>query len=266
MAGAAYGAHRFLKSPEGVLRFKYMPEKLTQQQYQQLAAKSGWQTDPIEVDQEVRLRGLVKLPEAPDAPWVVMFAGNGAQLLEGGQKFLEQLAQDNDWGLATWAYRGFDGSTGRPGPKGLAQDARAISQHLEQKHQVNSPRLHVVGFSLGTFVAVQVAVHRSGQGRPPETLSLIAPFTRIHAVPVSWYWRWARPDAYRLLPVIDEVQAPLLVLHGTADEALPVAQGREVAHRAEPQAKLVELDGAGHVGALQSVRTLEEVRHFIGSR
>ncbi len=39
--------------------------------------------------------------------------------------------------------------------------------------------------------------------------------------------------------------APLVIVHGTADRNVPIEQARRL-HRAAPDARLVEIEGAGH--------------------
>jgi uncharacterized protein len=80
-------------------------------------------------------------------------------------------------------------------------------------------------------------------------LVLISPFTSVPAVgalvypflPVALLAR----DRYENLAKAKQISVPVLVVHGTADEVIPYAMGRELA-AAFQGAELLTLDGVGH--------------------
>ena len=47
-------------------------------------------------------------------------------------------------------------------------------------------------------------------------------------------------------------RAPVLVLHGTADAVVPIADSRQLARRLPGRVRLVEFPGAGHAASWQS--------------
>ncbi len=66
-----------------------------------------------------------------------------------------------------------------------------------------------------------------------------------------------------VLPALEQVGAPTLVLHRRGDRAAPVAQGRVLAD-AIPGAELVELDGRSHLPAIGDAEALvTHVRDFL---
>ena len=101
---------RFFGRPR--LRFTYFTGQLSPAKYDALAKQPGWAASKLEVAPRVSLRGLVRRAREPSAPWVLFYSGNDASLLETGQRFLGRLAGDRDWGLAVFAYRGFESSDG----------------------------------------------------------------------------------------------------------------------------------------------------------
>jgi pimeloyl-ACP methyl ester carboxylesterase len=63
-----------------------------------------------------------------------------------------------------------------------------------------------------------------------------------------------------------EVQAPVLVVQGTADEALAgPQQGRDIAKALGERARYVELEGVEHVALLSNPAALDAARQFIES-
>ena len=89
-------------------------------------------------------------------------------------------------------YRGFGDSDGSPTERGLHEDARAVRRYLAGRSDVRADRLVYFGESLGTAVAVRLAVEH-----PPAAMILRSPFTslvdvgRLHypILPVRWLLR-----------------------------------------------------------------------------
>jgi pimeloyl-ACP methyl ester carboxylesterase len=234
-------------------RFPYDPSPLSPAQLLQLAAaRPGWESAVLRTADGHSLNGLLRRPRAASAPWVLFFNGNGPHLLEDSQAFLETLRGERDWGLSTWAPRGFDGSTGTPSPQAWADDVALALRTLREREHPSV--LHLVGFSMGAHLAVGAA------SAGVDTLTLLAPFTQIEVHPRSALGRFT-PDVFSTLPKVAAVRAKAaLVLHGAADSAVPPAQGREVA--AALRARFVEVPGAGHLELLESPVALEAVRAF----
>jgi pimeloyl-ACP methyl ester carboxylesterase len=74
-------------------------------------------------------------------------------------------------------------------------------------------------------------------------------FTRFLATtPEEFAWQAAvvaeQTDALAAAAAIEP--RPLLVVHGTADRWVPVAQARELRERAGPSCRYVEVEGADH--------------------
>ena len=100
-----------------------------------------------------------------------------------------------------------------------------------------------LGVSLGAAVATALALED-----PPAALVLEAPFASVQAmasatVPgAGWLFR----TRYDTLGTVGRLHAPLLVLHGDADEVVPYRQGRAVFDAASEPKILVTIAGARH--------------------
>lgn len=139
-------------------------------------------------------------------------------------------------------YRGYGKSEGSPSEAGLYADADAAYDWLERKGY-DAARLIIHGESLGTAVAVELASRRSCRG-----LILEAPFPSARAV------------AGTVLPVIGpalvwgfdskgrmgRVRAPLLIIHGSRDEVIPVSLGRDLFDAAWEPKQMWVVEGAHH--------------------
>ncbi len=230
-----------------VKRFEVYAGPLSEQDYAAMGARPGWKAQSLEVEPGVSLRGLVHQPVSETAPWVVFFAGNSGTLLAEAQPFLEALRGDQDFGVAVYAYRGFDGSGGLPSADAFVRDGVKIVEQLRPK------KVHLVSFSLGTAIATAVA-----SKAVVASVSLIAPMTEIDVGEKGLLGRFKTPQRFETLRHLPGLKGPVLVVHGTDDSAFPVTMGREVAAKAK--ATFVELPGVAHVASLTDPRTLAAVR------
>ncbi len=264
LAVGLYVAERFVRrSP---LRFPYLTGELASARYDELAAEPGWQRAGVDVAPGIKLNGLVRRAAA-GAPWVLFFSGNDAHLLTRGQSVLTSLAAGRrDWGLAVFAYRGFESSGGEPTLDALAADGSAVVDYLATAHGVRRSALHVVGFSIGGHLAVRAVAAQHARGERVRSLSLLASVNDIVMFRRSPWQKLSLGDAYRTAPYLADLPAPVLVLQGTADEALlGPEQGRAIARALGGRAVYVELAGVGHEALLEDAVALQKVHELIAA-
>jgi pimeloyl-ACP methyl ester carboxylesterase len=246
------------------LRFTYFTGQLADDKYRELASKPGWSASKIDVTPEVTLRGLVRRPTSPGAPWVVYYSGNDANMLETGQRFLSRLAAEKSWGLAVYAYRGFDSSSGDAEQAAIAQDAPLVVKRLCATERVQAQDVHLVGFSIGGHFAVHAARGAAFAGQRTATLSLLASVDDIVMVQKSAWAKLSSGDDYQTRPLLATLPPPVLVIQGTDDEALGgPEQGRAIAKALGERASYHELQGVGHAALLENDTALSLVRELI---
>jgi pimeloyl-ACP methyl ester carboxylesterase len=248
------------------LRFPYLTGAITGEEYRALAAQPGWIANQIEVAPGIRLNGLVRRPKAPDAPWVLFYQGNDRTMLRVGQAFLSRLSAERDWGLAIYAYRGYDSSDGVARLPELAADAPEILAQLCRAEGLDRSRVHLVGFSIGGHLAVRAMAAAARLSPRPRSLTLLAAVDDIVMVPQSFYQKLDPGDDFQTRPFLDAVPAPVLVVQGTADDALlGPDQGRAIAAKLGDRARYVELAGVGHLALLDNPASIAAAREFIAA-
>jgi fermentation-respiration switch protein FrsA (DUF1100 family) len=190
----------------------------------------------------------------PGHPVILYFHGNGDYLAGFFGRFRDLIADGT--GVVALSYRGYAGSSGQPSEHGLLRDAAAAYAFTMERYSAES--IVVWGFSLGTGVAVAVASEQR-IGR----LILEAPFTSTADVAASLFWfmpvRWVMRDPFRSDERIARVKRPLLIMHGSNDQAIPIAFGERLFALAPEPKQLVRFPGGGHenlgnFGAIQTVR------------
>jgi hypothetical protein len=142
-------------------------------------------------------------------------------------------------------YRGYGGNPGTPSERGLTADAVAARAYLASRDDVDAARIVYFGESLGTAVAVRLAVDQ-----PPAGLILRSPFTSITDVARHHYpflpVRLLLRDRFETIDRIRNVRVPLLVFAGGRDSIVPVESSRRLYEAAADPKTLVVLPQADH--------------------
>lgn len=188
-------------------------------------------------DSHIRL--LMKRGDAE--AWLLLFHGNGGTAC-ASLSFAEKLAS-LPIGIALAEYPGYEGDSEKPSQESLLANALAIYDFLK----FDKPEVPIMlyGESLGTGVATYVASRRKTLG-----LMLQSPYTS--AVDVGQYrypFLPVRPLTHNPFPAYEwapQVEAPVLILHGTADWSVPIRFGEEESKHFKHLARFVKIEGAGH--------------------
>lgn len=189
------------------------------------------------------------LPHAnPQAPTLLYLHGTFRHL---GQN-LPKIDALREAGFAVLAvdYRGWGESAAIvPTEASIHADARTAWEEL--RHRQPQPGRRVIfGHSMGGAVAVALASELQ-QGRDYGALILESTFTRMPEVAaIAGFWGRLAASVTSLefdsLSRVGRVDAPLLMLHGTADHTVPVELGRRLRDAARPGVRWVEIPGGTH--------------------
>jgi len=194
----------------------------------------GPEMRPIEVATPDGLRLLAWYQPAAANPGALLLYlhGNAGHIGHRSDRVRPYL--EAGFGVLLVEYRGFGGNPGRPSEAGFYCDARAALDLLAQQG-VPAKRIVIYGESLGTGVAVQMAVEREC-----GALVLEAPYTSVAAVAQSRYWmfpvRQLVIDRFDSLAKIRGIRCPVFVMHGERDQVIPIRYGREL-FQAAPEPK-----------------------------
>jgi fermentation-respiration switch protein FrsA (DUF1100 family) len=142
-------------------------------------------------------------------------------------------------------YRGYGGNPGTPTEQGFAADSRAARAYVAGRPDVDPSRIVYFGESLGTAVAVGLAVEH-----PPAALVLRSPFTSMADVGQHHYpflpVRLLLRDRFAAIDQIPLVGAPLLVIAGGRDRIVPLEHSRRLYDAAAAPKTLLVIPGADH--------------------
>ena len=147
-------------------------------------------------------------------------------------------------------YRGYGANVGKASEQGTYLDAEGAVGYLHNREEIDPTSLVFYGFSLGTGVAVELALRE-----PCAGLVLRAPFTSLRDLVVERLPQlsgplgllpWLPLTRYDSTAKIARIGVPLLVMHGDADESVPFWMGRRLYELAAEPKTFVPFPGASH--------------------
>jgi uncharacterized protein len=206
------------------------------------------------------LHGWLVRKDDPPRNLLVYYGGNAEEVsVNLGE--LDRLPVD---ALLLMNYRGYGLSGGRPSEVGLVADAIRALDTVTRRLALAPERVILMGRSLGTGVAVQVAAQR-----PVAGLILVTPFDSLVSVarkhypflPAGLLLRH-RFDSLSLAPKRFQ---PALFLVAAADEIIPDSSSHRLSKTWAGEVTRVTIAGAGHNDIHQSPRYWDAIRDFVRS-
>jgi uncharacterized protein len=208
-----------------------------------------------------RLIGVLYLARGEEPKPTVLLL-HGCPGLEKNLDLAVRL-RDQGWNALLFHYRGCWGSAGRYDLRTIPRDVTAAIDYLEGCPRVDAGRIAVLGHSLGGWaalvtaaveprlqaIAVYGAPARLGAGLRLSPDQIEQEFTRFLAITPEEFAVQLNMVAERMDGLTAAAAIgprPLLVVHGTADRWVPVAQARELRERAGSSCCYVEVEGADH--------------------
>ena len=171
-------------------------------------------------------------------PLLIFAHGNG----ELADDWVDQFAEVRGWGWGVLLFE-YPGYGRRSGTTSETTIQRAILEAWDwatQTRRIDRARIVVHGRSLGGAAAAYLAGER-----PVAGLILESAFTSIRPLAAKYFVpRWLVRDPMDNLSALRKYTGPLLVVHGTEDDLVPVEHGRLLS-AAVPGAELHELP-CGH--------------------
>ncbi len=175
---------------------------------------------------------------------------------------IEEWQRETGRSILVFDYPGYGKSTGTPTENGCYEAAEAAYRWLTDTKQIKVGNVLVAGRSLGTGVAVNLASNVTCEG-----LVLISPYTTLpeagqHRCPVLPA-RWLMRNRFDSLAKIDRINCPLLIVHGTNDDWVPVDHARRLFAAAREPKSLLIIEGADHSDKVLA-GFFKSLREFLG--
>jgi fermentation-respiration switch protein FrsA (DUF1100 family) len=159
-----------------------------------------------------------------DFKTLIFFHGNAGSLENRIHKI--NHFRDMDINFLIIAWRGFSGNKGKPTEQGLYDDGKSAIEWLAKKG-VREKDIILYGESLGTGVATHLAQNKNFAGIILETpfTSMIDAAKKFYPyIPVNLLLK----DKFENKKNIKNINSPILVMHGEADQIVPFSMGKKV--------------------------------------
>ncbi len=191
---------------------------------------------------------------------VVHFHGNAANITN--HLYAVRWLPYAGYNVFMFDYRGYGRSEGSPEREGAVQDGVAAIRYVRQRTDVDPERLVLFGQSLGGAIGLSALARAGTEGF--RAMVIEASFVSYREVVRlflnrGWLtWPFQYPVAYLLfsdrLSPRDDLAAlqrlPLLVVHGDADQVIPIEAGRKLFEAFPGVDKAFwPIPGAGHIEA-----------------
>lgn len=118
--------------------------------------------------------GLIVRPPSSGQGWIVFFYGNG--MILGGTVNVRQQLGNAGYGVVCVEYVGYGVSSGAPSEQGCYSAADAAVTYLQREASATLDQLALVGWSLGSAVAIDQAGRRTVRAQV-----LLSPLTSLFA-------------------------------------------------------------------------------------
>lgn len=185
----------------------------------------------------IQVAALVRGPEKGDK--AILYCHGNAEDITSSAAVLDFFAT-HGYTVAAVDYPGYGLSSGTPTEKGCYANVHRLYDWLIEERGFRPEDVIVVGFSIGTGPATELAAMCKVGGLVLEAPYMSAPraVTRIRLLAI---------DPFQNVSRIRSINCPLLVIHGTDDRVVPFSQGAALFRHALEPKRLVKVDGAGHV-------------------
>jgi len=195
------------------------------------------------------------IPAVGDVSGAVVHLHGNAANVSGQWPFSAWLALEG-YHVLTFDYRGFGRSEGRVSRAGAIDDAEAALAYLRDRPEVNGAPVVVFGQSIGGAIAtVLVERHQDAVCG----LVMDAAFSSYRGVAahhvrrsvlltiLAWWYPSLLDDSFEPMVAIGNIEdTPKLIMHGDADEVVPVGMAHELFAAAQEPKVLWIIPGESH--------------------
>ncbi|WP_421831854.1 alpha/beta hydrolase [Limnobacter sp.] len=217
----------------------------------------------LQVAPGVELEGWVRMPAGmggagSKAPCAVYFGGRS----EDVRWLLNEAQGFKNLPLVFFNYRGYGNSQGTPMEKNLVADARVIYKWVAEQPWCDRNQISVIGRSLGTGVAMQLAastpVHKLVLFTPYDSLISIAK-KKVPLAPVSLLLR----SKFKSNECAANVRNPTFVLLAENDEVVPHDSSLRLMQHFAVKPLVATVKGTDHVSLPHDIDAQGLVSHFL---
>ena len=209
---------------------------------------------------QIKLHGWY-LPAKEANQVILFFHGNGGNISHRRNSL--EIFQSLGLNVLIIDYRGYGESEGSMSEEGLNLDAMAAWQHLIKQRGFKPQDIIIFGRSLGGAVATVLATKVNEKALIIEsTFSSVSDMALI-MMPLISKFIFLRYD-FNTAKIINQVNAPILLMHSQDDDIVPYELGEKVFAAAKLPKYFFELHGGHNEGFMENIAAYKQaIKWFI---
>ena len=209
----------------------------------------------IEVN-KIRLHGWLLNPGNDK---LIIYYGGSAEEVSGR---IGELALISNYTSLVLNYRGYGISEGSPTEKGLLDDAVKVFDKVTAQLNIPPEKVILLGWSLGTSVAVHVACQRN-----VSKVILTTPFDN-HINVIKKYlpifpFKLLIRHPFDSVSIADKIKAPTMIFIAENDKVISLNSSMNLANHITAPLNIITIKDAGHNDIHSFERYVTEINDFI---
>lgn len=174
----------------------------------------------------------------PDARYVLLYAHGNSVDLGRIRGRLEEYRQAG-FSVLAFDYPGYGTSTGSPSEPGLHAATEAVYRFTVDELGFPPAFVLLYGLGIGGSPVARIAAREPVGGLVLENVAESA----FQVVPILRILPWDHAEVRRW---IDQIKAPILIIHGRDDDVVPIAHGEALLAATRAPKMFLFVDDAGH--------------------
>lgn len=177
-------------------------------------------------------------------PVVIFLHGNAGNIAHRAY-LLDAFVRGTETRTVLIDYSGYGGNEGSPSEAEVYRDGLAAYDHIVSTG-VAADRIVLYGESLGSAVALAVAADRPVAGIVVQSGFSTASSMALRIYPWMPLTALLARGSFPNLDRLQQISAPLLIVHGRRDKIVPFAEGKRLHSAAPAGTEFLAIEGAGH--------------------
>ncbi|MCA0315911.1 MAG: alpha/beta hydrolase [Candidatus Melainabacteria bacterium] len=191
-------------------------------------------------------------------------AGNISHRIPIIEYFLGQ-----NFSVLAYDYQGYGLSSGEPGIDKICQDGLSAYDYLTKERKIAPTKIVLFGESLGGAVSAHIAGNREVAAIILQsTFSSLPHVARAKMLLMRAYPNFLFPkNKMDSAKTLSSEHAPLLIIHGKADNVIPYSEGELLNRKAAEPKTFVSIEGGGHNDLFYEYKeeTLKALSQFLNN-
>ncbi|KAI4982724.1 alpha/beta hydrolase domain-containing protein 17C-like isoform X2 [Hordeum vulgare subsp. vulgare] len=196
----------------------------------------------------------------PSARLTLLYShGNAADLGQMLGLFME-LRSHLRVNIMCYDYSGYGASTGKPSEYNTYYDIEAVYDCLKKEYGIGPEELILYGQSVGSGPTLHLASRLEKLRGVVLHSGILSGIRVLYPVKVTLWF-----DIFKNIDKIKQVECPVLVIHGTADDIVDFSHGKRLWELAKEKYEPLWVKGGGHCNLETYPEYIRHLRKFVNA-